>query len=171
MYIISLFAVRHPRHMLVWLCLFVIAAGCRSGRTLSLTTLPNYVPDRPNLIFLDFNFRTIGKADQYKVTLVNAIAGRGTMKKSLETSHSNRQVEVGFIQANGQPMQTVRYDHPLYRSAEFPADDGLLQRQDVSLNESNLSIRFPFQPDVTQLDLYDLTNGQSRKIYTLRLKP
>jgi hypothetical protein len=153
--------------------LLVGVAGCRSGQVVSLQTLPNYVPDQPTVLFLDFILE--GRADdpaRAKVRLANAIAGRGSMKEMPLYSHSDRQIEAVLMTATNQFTRTYQYDHPLYKLVEYPADStGAMRIRGVGLPQAYLSMRFQTDPAISRLDLYSLYKNRRRKLYSLRLKP
>lgn len=149
----------------------VSIAGCRTGQSVSLRTLPNFVAGQPALVFLDFLFKATDKPERSSVELINAIIGRGRMKDLPVFSNSNRQVEVVFKSASNQTLRTVQYDHPLYQIVEYPAEQGTLRLRGFSMQQANLSIRFASDPQIDRLELYSLVNNHRRKLYSLRLKP
>jgi|GEM_PF-5808406 len=146
-------------------------AACRSAQKLQLRKLPNYAENQPTILFLDFAFESTKQPDHAKVTLANAIAGRGEMKTIEPFSHSNRQVETVFRNASGAVVRSVQYDHPLYRIVEYPTEDKSFRVRGLSLSQSNLSIRFTRQPEIVSLDIYSLIDNKRRKLYTLRFIP
>ncbi|QDK79144.1 hypothetical protein EXU85_11215 [Spirosoma sp. KCTC 42546] len=121
---------------------------------------------------MDFTISRDDPEKPEKVTLMNAIMGNGELKNLAEVVHTPYQIKLQQYYNDKQLPKVASFTHPLFRSIEIADTDGTLSRKLTSDQEGHLSIRFPYTPALSKIELYSITPDKgTQKIYTLLLKP
>ena len=152
---------------------FPILVGCLSSKPqVTVHALPNYNQKAAHqILFLDFAISRANAGKLERVTLTNSIMGTGELKNLNAQAHTPYQIKLRSYYSTAQASTEENFEHPLFRSIEIADADGTLTRKLTSDSSGHLSVRLPYTPALTKLELYRVTPGEGmQKLYTLQVK-
>ena len=169
---LSYFPIKSFKRLLTFF-FFLMLAGCFSSKPrVTVHALSNYDPKAAHqILFLDFAISRANAGKLERVTLTNSIMGTGELKNLSAQTHTPYQIKLRSYYKTTQASTEESFEHPLFRSIEIADADGTLTRKLTSDSSGHLSVRLPYTPALTKLELYRVTPDEAmQKIYTLQVK-
>lgn len=126
--------------------------------------------DSPRILFLNFEITRDTLNSTFTARLINKVAVAGKIKSAPVPAIQSESgdLELQVLDRNQQPMKTLYISNPLDKVVEFVNDRGELQKNVISLDVAEFSVRFQLEADAATTLLKRISGPDSESIVLLK---
>ena len=128
--------------------------------------------DSPTILFLNYEIARDTENSAYSARLINKVAVNGTIKPDLAQAKLAEagDLELQVLDKNETLLHILYIPDPLEKVVEFVNDRGELQKNEISLDIAEFSVRIQLEPGATTALLKRLSGPDTESILLVNTK-